>query len=137
MPACVKCGHDPDAAVRASWTFDIGREVKSMNSRDVNGKRGWVYRVARAAWERDMISWRRACRIPIAVSRRRVTLTRLYGYRQRELDPDNLVGGLKACVDAMVEAGLLLGDTKAKAEIHYAQFKSPDFGLRVLIEELA
>lgn len=134
---CEKCGHNPEAMVTASWTFDIARDVKGMNLRvhNVGGSR-WKYAAQRNEWQRDRVASRLVHGIPITSGKRRVTLTRLYSGRQREIDRDNLVGGLKNCVDAMVLAALLVGDGPKEAEIHYAQRRWTTCGLRVLIEEI-
>jgi hypothetical protein len=135
---CAKCGHNPAAVVTAAWTFEIGRDVKGMNWRvhNVGGSR-WRYAAQRDGWLRDMLASRHVHRIPVAASKRRVTLTRLYSGRQREIDRDNLCGGLKSCVDAMVRAELLIGDGPREAEIHYAQERAAKSGLRVLLEEIS
>lgn len=138
MSACCKCGHDPAAVVLAIWQTRILRTVKSGNARvhNVGGSR-WQYKAERQGWERDMLAVRRAMGIPVATTRRRVTLTRLIDKGQRAFDEDNLRTGCKPIVDAMVKAGLLVGDRPQDAEIHYAQIKAICGGLYVEIEELA
>lgn len=141
MTACVKCGFNAAAQVTASWTFEIARTVESMNGRVHNvGRSRWEYAKQRDGWTRDMLTIRRVHGIPIPDCKRRVTLTRMYSGRRRELDADNLIGGLKSAVDAMVHAGLLIGDRPGDAEIHYAQERmkvgSMVSGLRVLLEDI-
>mgnify|MGYP001612439401 CR=1 FL=1 len=140
---CVKCGHDPDAAVRASWSFTIEREVKSLNDHNVNvkGWRGAVYKKDRGAWVQWFQLMRVNHRIPLATGKRVVTLTRIMGSGQREFDRDNLHGGLKSALDAMVYTCLITGDSIAHATILYDQQRrsGPGVkpGLHVLLEELA
>ena len=141
MSACAKCGHDPEATVVASWTFEIPKELVSLNRSAKNGSTA----VARAVFRRELGQWQtwmRAARLNKRISppvgKRRVTLTRVIGYRQREFDRDNLVGGGKVIVDAMVREGLLLGDDATRAEVHYQQDRIDDVtGVVVLLEELA
>lgn len=155
MTVCVKCGHDPDAVVKIAYTFTVDREPPSLNDRLFNsGVRAHEYRKERDAW-----CWHfRAARlkqaipaartdVPTAVfdrskvivhDRRRVTLTRLFGPRQRERDKDNLIGGMKAVVDALVSEALIAGDSVHDAEIFYGQKRSTvRAGLEVVIEVLA
>jgi Holliday junction resolvase RusA-like endonuclease len=138
MTACLKCGHDPHATVTASWTFHVPREIKSGNAHVFNvGASRFAYKRERTDWYADFRALKMALRIPNASDKRRVTLTRYIGYRQRAFDRDNLATGFKACVDAMVMANLLVNDNAAGAEIHYAQTKREGWsGVQVEIEEL-
>lgn len=135
----MKCGHDPDAIVARWWTFTVDREVKSLNAHRVNaGNARFGYRRDRELWEWALRERRLARGIALAKTKRRVTLTRIISYRQRAFDRDNLIGGCKVVVDAMVREGLLLGDAQGQAEIHYEQEKRDGCrGLVVRIEELA
>lgn len=135
---CPKCGYDADAEVIDSWTFLIERDPPSLNARIFNsGPRRWVYKRERDVWCWEIRAARLLQRIPKAVGRRRVTLTRVFDGRQQERDRDNLAGGLKSFVDAMVLEGMLVDDGETMAEIHYQQERAKPIGLRVLIEELA
>lgn len=138
MTACIRCGFRPDAHVIASWEFVVPRTVKSGNAHVHNvGAGRHVYRKERDGWAADFRFFKHQQRIPDATGKRRVTLTRIIGHRQRPFDTDNLGTGLKPCVDAMVSVGLLQGDTPSQAEIHRQQEKRHGVGLHVLIEELA
>jgi Holliday junction resolvase RusA-like endonuclease len=137
VSACVKCQHDPDAHVSASWSFSIDRDPPSLNARLFNGPRGWKYRSERNAWCLEVRAVRLLQRIPKATAKRRVTLTRNYYGRQQRRDRDNLAGGMKACVDALVLEGMLRGDSELDAEVHYGQERTTPSGLVVLLEELA
>ncbi len=138
LPACDKCGHDPRARVTASWTFLVDRDPPSLNSRIFNaGPRRYLYKRERDAWCWELRAVRLLQRIPPARARRRITLTRVYSGRQQERDRDNLAGGMKAVVDAIVYERLLAGDDSKLAEIHYAQERGIPTGLRVLLEELS
>ena len=137
---CVKCGHDPDAIVATTYQFHIDREPPSLNDRLFNsGPRAREYRKERDAWMWHLREARLKWLIPFAheQDRRRVTLTRVFGARQRERDFDNLSGGMKACVDALVLEKLLAGDSPGDAEIYYAQKRGNRAGLHVTIEVLA
>lgn len=140
MTACQRCGFDPTAAVAARWTFMIERDPPSLNARIHNsGASRWKYRAERDVWSGEVMVARVNHRITEARGRRRVTLERVYGGRQKERDRDNLVGGMKAVVDALVLQGLLVDDTPAHVELHYGQMQWPagQRGLRVTIEDLA
>lgn len=138
MSACLKCGHDPLAIVTASWPHFIDREVESGNRHTFNvGGSRWRYGKARDAWQLEFRNLRLLRRIPRAMTKRRVTLTRYFDGRQREWDADNFATGAKLVVDAMVREGLLVDDRREFAEIHYLQVRSTPRGLGVLIEELA
>ena len=137
MTACPKCGYHAEAAVLRSWTLEIPREVESANSYTVNaGKTRWKYAAQRDAWTRDMLAMRRVHGMTVAVGMRRVTLTRLYSGRQREMDRANFIAGAKPVLDAMVRACMLVDDKPKWLEDHYAQVKADRPGLRVLVEEI-
>lgn len=135
---CPKCGHDPRAVVTASWTLEIPRRVHSLNKRAINdrGAAGAKYRKQREGWAWDLRVLRVDQRIPHAVGMRRATLTRLYSGREQAFDQDNLTGGMKLVVDAMVREGLLVDDKPAVAEIHHLQVRAGQSGLLILLEEL-
>jgi hypothetical protein len=138
MTACCKCGHDPEAKVTASWSFVIERDPPSMNERIHNeGSARFAYARERKIWADWFRVARVTNRIPPADARRRVTLTRLFSGRQQSRDRDNLVGGQKVVVDAMVLTSLLADDADRWAQIHYAQERGEHRGLHVLLEELA
>jgi len=137
VTACVKCGHDPDAPVTASWEFVLEHEALSMNARIVNvGAARWRYAKERDAWGWLVRAAKLRHRITAATGRRRMTLTRIYAARQRELDEDNLKGGTKSLVDAIKREGLLVDDTRAWLELHHAQERGQSRCVRVLLEEL-
>lgn len=138
MTACIRCGFDSAAVVRESWMFVLDRKLHSMNARMVNTiAAGHAYRKERDAWAWELRAQRLKLRIPRALRLRRVTITRLFAGRQRELDHDNLTGGAKQLLDAMVREGLLAGDDPSRLEATYHQERAATEGVRVLIEELA
>ena len=138
LPACEKCGHDPSARIAATWRFLIERGAPSLNDRIVNaGPTAWKYRRERTAWGWELRAVRLLQRIPIAKGRRRLTLTRVYNGRQKERDRDNLIGGMKAVVDAITLEGLIVDDSPQMAEINYEQMVGTPVGLVVLLEEFA
>lgn len=139
--ACPRCGHDPGATVLARWNISVDREIRSLNAHRGNyGAQRWAYKADREAWQQWFIVARRNQDIPEATGKRRVTITRLIGYQQREFDHDNLVGGCKVVVDAMVRAGLLVSDKPADVEVTYRQERRPrttrSGGALVALEEL-
>lgn len=143
MTSCLKCGHDPDARIVRSWSFHVPRQVRSGNAHVHNvGTARFTYKRERDAWCADVRALMHVHGVTKATSRRRVTLTRIIGYRQRAFDRDNLATGLKPALDALVLCGALLGDSHDRAEVHYAQEKRDGFGgkhgggLVVLLEEL-
>jgi hypothetical protein len=140
---CARCHYDPDQRVTASWSFLICRDPPSLNQRIFNaGNSRWRYQKERDTWATELMVARGNGRIPKAKagSRRRVTLERIYGGRMQERDLDNLVGGMKPIVDALVLQGFIVGDTAKDVELHYGQIREDGTaarGLRVLIEETA
>jgi len=138
VSACCKCGHDPLAAVGASWSLFIAKDPPSLNARLHNaGASRWKYAKERGVWGWLIRQARLATAATRATGKRRVTLTRVYAGRQKERDLDNAVGGGKPIVDALVREGLLIDDAPAWAEIHHAQVRGEPAGLRIDIEELA
>lgn len=139
MTACARCGFDPLARVFASWTMLIDMDPPSLNDRIVNaGAQRWRYKKERDAWHWAVKAARLNYQVPLATKlRRRVTLERLYNGRMRERDHDNLAGGMKPIVDALVLERIIAGDDPKSVEIHYAQTKGPLRGLRILVEDLA
>lgn len=149
-PACEKCGYDPNATVLASFSFVVERDPPSLNARVSNTIiSGHKYRRERDVWCLELRRARLYFKIPYAIQirstwpmiagKRRVTITREYGNKQRERDKDNLAGGMKPLVDAMVSESLLADDSPAHAEIHYQQKridKPQRPGLRFQIEIL-
>jgi Holliday junction resolvase RusA-like endonuclease len=137
MSACVKCGHDPEAFVGRTWMFHVDRDPPSLNQRIFNvGGTHWQYKQERDAWQWEFRAVRLLQKIAAATTKRRVTLTRCYDGRQKERDVDNLAGGMKCCVDALVREGLLVNDNPQLAELHYAQHRGGPRGLMIYIEEL-
>lgn len=138
---CRLCGGRPYAKVAASWTFRVDRDAPSQNTiaSNTTGHGNWAYRKERNEWERLLAGHRGALRIPPATIKRRVTITRCYSGQQKLRDHGNLVGGLKAAVDAMVLVGMLKDDSPEWAEFHYHQrrVEKAERGTLITIEELA
>jgi hypothetical protein len=137
---CEKCGHDPYAIVEYRWTMFVEKDPPSLNAHLHNkGPQAYLYRRARTEWGWLFRAARLRNNVPKARRRRRATFTRLYAGRQQERDYDNLAGGMKLIVDAMVLEGLLVDDSPKHADLFYAQERVPDggCGLRVELEELA
>lgn len=139
MTVCVKCGFDPAIVPAKTWELEIPYIVKSMNAHHVNaGAARHVYRRDRGIIQTALMVERRRLRVPRAIKLRQATLTRVMGYGQREFDRDNLHGGCKIVVDAMVIEELLVGDTREWARVFYDQVRSTNKkpALRILLEEL-
>jgi hypothetical protein len=139
---CLKCGYDPGAIVLRSWQHTIKRDPPSLNARVFNsGPRAYAYRAERDVWAWEFRSMRLALKIPTTTNTvRRITFTRYYSGRQQERDRDNLIGGLKCAVDALVLEHLLVDDSPQWAELHYMQQRldassNERCGLGVLVEE--
>lgn len=142
--ACAKCGYDPSAIVQGSWLTTIARDPPSLNARLFNtGSKAHLYRRERDTWAWEFRAMRLNLQVPAAKKKRRVTLTRCYGGRQQERDRDNLIGGMKSVLDALVLERLLVDDKSQWAELHYSQRRLDDDapksarGLIVHIEEIA
>lgn len=137
---CRLCGGRPDAEVAASWTFLVERDAPTQNVMGNNRGGGrWRYKQEREAWRRLLWFPVNVWRIPDAVHKRRVTITRCYAGRQKIRDHGNLVGGLKPAVDAMVICKLLKDDSSEWAEIYYHQRRvsTAERGTLITIEEFA
>lgn len=138
MTACMKCGFSPDAAVSARWEFVLDKRIESANNRTVNaGASRWRYAKQRDEWTWFVRANSQHVSTAGEVSRRRVTITRRYSGRCRLLDKDNLVGGCKALVDALVREGVAYDDKKPWLELHVLQEQGERNETHVLVEELA
>lgn len=138
--ACPKCGYNSDAAVVGRYSFLIKRDPPSLNRRLVNTLTGGHrYRREKATWMFEIRAIRLAKRVPyayraatdrsswpVAEGKRRITIARLYSGRQKQRDVDNLAGGMKPVVDAMVAEGLLRDDSPEYAEIYYQQRRTAE-----------
>lgn len=137
MTACQRCGFDPDAEVARSWSMWIERDPPTLNARLFNsGPRARVYRQERDAWIQEVRAARLRSKIAFAIGRRRVSFTRFYTGRQKERDIDNLIGGMKLVVDALVFDRMLVDDSPKFAELHYRQVRGSLRGLEVILEEM-
>lgn len=104
-----------------SWTLWIPLEIPSQNA-----LKGRNWRAVAAATKRRRAAWAWAC----AAAMRKVGCPPAKGprslhiiayRRQRCRDIANLIGGAKACIDGLVDAGLLVDDSDKLAEISYDQ----------------
>jgi len=102
-------------------TIVVHLEAPSQNNL---GGRTWRARAGatkttRANWRMMTGSQMIVNGIPAATGHRSLTIT---AYRkQRCRDIANLIGGMKACIDGMVDAGLLVDDCRDMATITYDQ----------------
>lgn len=133
---CATCGHALAIEVRApQWTFAVPCRVPSLNERMQNAGPGrWAYTRLRGSWATAMKVLARD--IPRATGKRGVRLTRVLGKRQRMYDYDNFVGGAKSCIDSMVKAGLIVGDSAKFVDVTYEQERGAKEGARVEVWEL-
>lgn len=74
---------------------------------------------------------------PQAVGRRSVRIVRRYRTKRTELDHDNLVGGCKPLVDALVRVGLIEDDTPALVTVTYEQERGTGCRVEVRVAETA
>jgi hypothetical protein len=133
------CGFSADQAVGRRWGLSLPKRVSSANLRTVNaGASRWRYAKERGEWcllIRAAAAFDRS--VLEATGKRRVTITRRYSGRCREMDRDNLLGGVKMLVDALVQEGALHDDKPAWLELHVLQQRAPVDVTHVLVEELA
>lgn len=100
----------------------IHLEIPSQNSTGTG--KTWRARAAgikklRTAWHWATKAAMRADNVTIATGFRTLHIV---AYRKRTCtDLANLIGGAKACIDGMVDAGLLVDDGVKHCTIHYAQ----------------
>lgn len=118
--------------VRQSWTFDIEMNMPSANTvkRHLWGGRDrtWYSRFKKdLAWMLKL----KAQWVPRATGPRKVTVTRLIDKSGKRYDQDNLVGGCKMLLDAMVQQGLLRGDAEKDVTVEYRQEKRSGGGTRI------
>ena len=141
LPACDQCGFDPGLKIAQVWILKLDKDPSSLNARVYNaGHTRYAYAKERDEWHWMIKHERLKQKIPKAMQKRRVTLTRNYGGQQKERDVDNLSGGMKNCVDAVVREGLLVNDSPQYAELHYKQNRVSErssLGLWIQIEEFA
>lgn len=57
-------------------------------------------------------------------------------YRKQLLDPDNLTGGIKPYLDALVTSRILANDTPANVELTVLQVKSKQYRVEIRINPL-
>jgi hypothetical protein len=120
---------------RGHGIFDIDYVVPSSNQRLVNSRDPAdraKYRETRDDWQTLVMAAMRAHGVPKATGRRALVLIRFFSGRERARDYDNLVGGMKPVLDAMVLAGLIVGDDPGSVVVTYHQNKiDGPSGLRV------
>lgn len=97
-------------------------EIPSQNVTE----KGLSWRVRAAKTKARRNDWRIACVFAMRgagiVNAAGPRSLRIIAYRKRYCsDIANLIGGAKACIDGLVDAGLIMDDRDAKARITYAQ----------------
>lgn len=150
MTACPTCGHVVERVTFSAATL-IDAKVESANRYSVNhGAARFAYAKKRDEWFSQFRAtiWlvvvdgeettATTFQIGDPTKRRRVTFTRCYAGRDREMDRANMIGGMKPVLDAMVRAGLLVDDSPKWLDDRYEQQRvgKGEDGLRVLIEEV-
>ena len=127
-----------------TWTLKVPLEMVSANRYLVNGGgrlaaivSGAKYRKERDKWTRALMALARNEGVPKATAKRRITLTRIIGKRQRQFDYSNLVGGAKYVLDACKAAGLLVDDAPRWCDDKYEQRKrvGKEFGTIITVED--
>lgn len=89
------------------WIILVPRELPSQNRAPHNTSftASHQYRRARVAWARDVRLLAFDARVPLVGGHyepfRKVTITRLYGKGQREIDKGNAWGGAKLVIDVL------------------------------------
>ena len=122
-----------------TWTFILPIDLPSANAHVVNGRHAAtaaIYRTQRNKWAWWAEVAARGQGVPLTSAaagvRRRVTITRLLGARQRDYDDDNLIAACKALRDAMQcprvsrgktipGAAIVVDDSAKWSEWHYRQ----------------
>lgn len=134
MSTCIACGQALPDASPPTWTFIIQRRVPSQNEHLHNvGTARWAYKKSREGWRLCFVDVMNTRHVSRATGKRRVKFTRLYSGLERERDYDNLVGGFKVVLDAMVLARMLVGDDSKSLDSEYTQDKGKVTGVRVEI----
>lgn len=116
------------------WHLHLPIDARSQNQLHSKGGGRWAYRAHAKA---IVAALGIARHIPRAAIKRRVTLTRIWGKRQRAFDRGNLIGGLKPVLDGLRDVGLIVDDSAKWCEDHYSQ-RGPEAqsGIGITIEEL-
>lgn len=154
---CPKCGYNAAQVISCAFEFQTTRDAPSLNRRLSNSRaKGHEYRRIRDAWRLELRAARLQHEIPYATSghqiddylvnpsswpvvdgKRRITIVRRYGGRGRKRDRDNLIGGMKPVIDAIVLEHLVKDDDERNVELHYQQVHVPDrHGLHFTFEIL-
>lgn len=125
-------GEDPSGALR----IVLPMPTPSLN--EFNGRRWYCKAKLKTAWVSALM-----CTPGLHAARTLVTTKRVLHIERRAprmLDTDNLYGGCKPVIDALVTLGLLRDDKPKWCELHVSQCK-PDRGepahTVILIEEAA
>lgn len=127
---CSVCNYDKDAPVEATYDIRLARcTLDSQNRLGSNNRGRSRYRGIRNKYT----SLLAATGVPKATKKRRVFITRQYGYKKRAYDFGNLVGGCKPLLDAMKLNGLIVDDRPTMLQEFYFQEKSPDKNDHILI----
>ena len=135
---CGSCGQELPPAGK-SWLFALSLSPPSQNA--VSGNKGSYvakakYRKYRDDYEILLRAWMNELKIPDAVARRRVSVTRRYSGRSQKMDRGNLIGGCKPLLDAMTRVGLIVDDNEEFLEDHYYQRRAKEGGVEINIEEM-
>lgn len=121
----------------ATWSFKLPKKIVSLNK--VKLFKTYEYRKYRDEWMwLTRIAAKQSHRQPpwecITPGRRRnktmgpvKAVLEITRYGIRELDQDNLVGGCKALVDALVCEGLIYDDNSRWMRASYHQVQAPEY----------
>jgi hypothetical protein len=103
--------------------LELTRIPPSLN--ELRKKGHFAYRDLRLAWEKDLWICTGSGEKSLELQRQASWLSPLavtvHVYRRRELDYDNLVGGMKPVLDALVNIGYLRDDSPQHITVTYLQ----------------
>ena len=97
--------------------------------------RHWSVRAGLKKADRVLVAWyAKACRVPEAICKRRVSLILTLASRQRSPDPDAF---WKSSLDALTAAGLLVNDSGLWCELGTVKFRrGQDRQTELVLEDL-
>lgn len=103
---------------------------------NAKGGAGWHYRRLRQEFASALCAALAAFKVPKAIGKRRVWLTRIFKPGKRAYDVANLIGGGKHIVDCLVARALLIDDSAKYFEGIYAQHAGPSDAIRLRFDDV-
>lgn len=137
-PHCLCDVYDvPEQGESTGWTFTTHLIIPSGNKRLVNTlHRHHEYKRSRDAWCWSLRSVMLEQKIPKAAGKRYVHLCRLVPPKGKLYDPDNLVHGVKVCLDAMKREGMIVDDAAKWLAWDVTQERAAESGVRIQLKEI-